>query len=73
LVYAFNTIYAGIIKGGVLITPAPARFVWSEKRDVWYNRQLDIEIEWVGYVSGDPSYMSSPRIDEVLEWIEANS
>jgi hypothetical protein len=73
MVYAFNTVYAGVIKGGVLITPEPAQFVWSEKRDAWYNRKLDLEIEWLGHVAGDPSYLSSRHIEEVEEWIRENS
>ena len=73
MVYAFNTVYAAIIDNGELITPTPVKFVWDEKRDAWYNRKLDIEVEWIGHVSGPISYLSSRNYDEVVEWISNNS
>ena len=73
MVFAFNTIWAAVIKNGVLLTKEPARFVWDEKRDAWYNRKLDVEIEWLGHVSGSVAYLSSRDFEEVEEWIEANT
>lgn len=72
MVTAFNTIYAGVIKNGVLITPEPAKFVQTEN-GTWYNKALDLEIEWIGHVVGSIAYLSSPKIEEVQEWIENNS
>ena len=73
MVVGFNTIYAGVIKNGKLLTLEPTKFVWSEKRDAWYNRKLDIEIEWIGHVAGPISYLSSRDYNEVKEWIRENS
>jgi len=72
VVFAFNTIYAGIIQNGTLITPEPAKFTWDEDREVWVNRDIDVEIEWIGHVMGVIAYLSSPHIEEVEEWIRAN-
>lgn len=72
MVLGFNTIYAGVIKNGVLITDVPRPFVWSEDRAAWYNRALDVSIEWIGHVAGPISYLSSRDYDEVQAWIEDN-
>ena len=71
MVFAFNTIYAGVMKNGVLITPEPAKFVMNED-DTWFSKELDMEIEWIGHVMGSVAYFSSPHISEVQEWIDKN-
>lgn len=73
MVLGFNTVYAGVIKNGVLVTDSPRPFVWSIERDAWYNKSLDLSIEWIGYVVGPISYLSSRDYNEVQSWIEANS
>jgi len=73
VVYAFNTIYAAIIDNGVLITPEPAIFVWDEEKEMWVNKDMVVEIEWLGFVSGPISYLSSPHKEEVEKWIVENS
>jgi hypothetical protein len=71
VVTAFNTIYAGVIKDGVLITSKPAKFTMNED-GTWYSKELDLEIEWIGHVVGSIAYFSSPHIEEVREWLSAN-
>ena len=73
MVFAFNTIYAAIIDNGILITPEPAIFVWNEEEGMWINKDMGVEIEWIGAVSGPISYLSSPHKEEVEEWISENS
>lgn len=73
MVFAFNTLYAGVIRNGEPVSTEPIKLVWSEKRDAWYSRKHDLTIEWIGHVSGPISYFSSRDYDEVVEWIQANS
>ena len=72
MVTAFNTIYAGVIKDGVLITPEPAKCVMGEG-GLWHCKALGLEIEWIGHVVGSVAYFSSPDVEEVREWITKNS